>query len=53
MLAHGAIQESCRYTDIHGSLDLVTSEHPDLDASLLHELDGVCHLVLESILNGS
>jgi len=46
------IEEACSYADIYGSFYFVTGKYPHFDASCFSELDGVRHIVLESIFNG-
>ena len=53
VLLHRGVQKTGRYSDVDGSFNLVTCEHPDFDPCLLHELDGVSHVVLEAVLDGS
>jgi hypothetical protein len=45
-LIHLVVKELTRVAYIDGSFNLVTSEDPDLDASIFHELDGIPNTVL-------
>lgn len=49
---HVVFQQVARETDVDGCLNLVASEHPQLDTSLRKKLDGIRHTVLQPVLNG-
>ena len=51
-LVHFLIEKSCSRADINGGTDLVTCKNPHLDASSLHEADGVSNVVLQTVLDG-
>lgn len=52
-LIHLVVKQLARVANVDSSFNLVTSEDPDLDACIFHELDGISNAVLKLVFDGS
>ena len=48
-----SVKESGGETDHDSCFNFIASEHPNFNTRFLCKLDGVGHLILQSVLNGS